>query len=204
MSFRGHCLIWHAYQPSWFENLKGEELKQAIIEHITTVLKHYDGKIDAWDVVNEAIDDSSNGSQWKMRPSFLYQNVPDFIDLAFKTARSVSPSTKLFYNDYNAEGLFGKSEAVFSFVKDLKSRNIPIDGVGLQYHVSTNSYPDYNKINSLIGRYCALGIEVHITEMDVKVEGNESQQTKVYTDALRACLDNSCCKAFLVWGVGDD
>ncbi|ORX44997.1 hypothetical protein BCR36DRAFT_585873 [Piromyces finnis] len=206
MTFRGHCLIWHAYQPAWFESLRGDDLKKAIVDHITTVLKHYDGKIDAWDVVNEAIDDNSTGSNWKLRSSFLSQNVPDFIDIAFKTARSVSPSTKLFYNDYSADGIYAKTDAVFNFVKDLKSRNIPIDGVGLQYHVSTSAYghPSYDQVNSLLGRYCQLGVEVHITEMDVKCEGNESQQPQIFADALRACLNNSCCKAFLVWGVGDN
>ncbi|ORX85879.1 putative xylanase B, partial [Anaeromyces robustus] len=204
MAFRGHCLVWHSMPPGWFEGLKGDALKNAMVEHITKVLKYYEGKIDSWDVVNEAIDDSSNGPQWKMRPSFLYQNIPDFVDLAFKTARAASSTTKLFYNDYNTEGIYGKSEAVFNFVKDMKSRGIPIDGVGLQYHVSTQSYPEYNKINDLIGRYCQLGLEVHITEMDVKSGGNAQAQAKVYSEALKACLSNSCCKAFLIWGVGDN
>jgi len=204
MAFRGHCLIWHSMPPQWFQNLKGDALKNAIVDHINKTLKYYEGKIDTWDVVNEAIDDSSNGPQWKMRPSFLYQNVPDFVDLAFKTARAASSTTKLFYNDYNTEGIYGKSEAVFNFVKDMKSRGIPIDGVGLQYHVSTQSFPQYNKINDLIGRYCQLGLEVHITEMDVKSGGNAQAQAKIYSEALKACLSNSCCTAFLVWGVGDN
>ncbi|KAG4081470.1 hypothetical protein H8356DRAFT_1300325 [Neocallimastix lanati (nom. inval.)] len=168
------------------------------------------GKIDTWDVVNEAIDDSSNGNGWKMRNSFLYQKVPNFIDLAFQTARKVSPNTKLFYNDYNTEGIYGKSESVYQFVKDLVSRNIPIDGVGIQYHVSVQSQPQYNKINDLISRYCKLGLEVHITELDVKCDnqcysGNvEQQQATVFTNALKACLSNSCCTGYLVWGVGDN
>jgi endo-1,4-beta-xylanase len=86
----------------------------------------------------------------------------------------------------------------------MKSRGIPIDGVGLQYHVSTQSFPQYNKINDLIGRYCQLGLEVHITEMDVKSGGNAQAQAKIYSEALKACLSNSCCTAFLVWGVGDN
>ncbi|OUM62907.1 glycoside hydrolase family 10 protein, partial [Piromyces sp. E2] len=208
--FRGHCLIWHAYQPSWFQNADANTLKNAIVDHITKVLQHYEGKIDAWDVVNEAIDDSSNGNGWKMRPSFLYQKVPNFIDLAFQTARKVSPNTKLFYNDYNTEGVYPKTESVFQFVQDLKKRNIPIDGVGIQYHVAVNQQPSYEKINDLISRYCKLGLEVHITELDVKCDnacnaGNlEQQQATVFTNALKACLANSCCTAYLVWGVGDN
>jgi len=203
MEFRGHTLVWHAHMPTWFEGADANTLKNAIVDHITNVLKHYEGKIKAWDVVNEAVDDASNGNGFQLRNSFLRQKVPDFIDIAFQTARKVSPDTKLFYNDYNAEGQYPKSESIYNFVADLKKRNIPIDGVGLQYHVGSNSQPSFDKINNLIGRYCKLGLEVHITELDVKMEGNQNRQTEAYTNALKACLGNSCCKAFLVWGVGD-
>ncbi|OUM57521.1 glycoside hydrolase family 10 protein, partial [Piromyces sp. E2] len=209
MDFRGHALIWHSMAPKWLENEDSNSMKNSIINHITTVLKHYEGKFDTWDVVNEAIDDSSNGNGWKMRNSFLYQKVPNFIDLSFQTARQVSPRTKLFYNDYNTEGIWGKSESVYQFIADLKKRNIPIDGVGLQYHVSVQHQPQFNKINDLIGRYCKLGVEVHITELDVSCESScyagdvESKQSQVFTNALKACLGNSCCTGFLVWGIGD-
>ncbi|ORY23983.1 putative xylanase B, partial [Neocallimastix californiae] len=204
MEFRGHCLIWHAYQPSWFENADANTLKNAIVDHITKTLQHYEGKIKVWDVVNEAIDDNSNGNGWNMRRSFLYNKVPNFVDLAFQTARKVSPNTKLFYNDYNAEGVYAKAESIYNFVADLKKRNIPIDGVGLQYHVGAREQPSYNKINDLIGRYCRLGLEVHITELDVKLQGDQNGQSQAFSNALKACLANSCCKAFLVWGVGDN
>jgi len=211
MAFRGHALIWHAMAPKWLENEDSNTMKQSIINHITTVLKHYEGKIDTWDVVNEAIDDGSNGHGWKMRNSFLYQKVPNFIDIAFQTARQVSPKTKLFYNDYNTEGIWAKSESVYQFVADLKKRNIPIDGVGIQYHVGIKVQPKFESINDLIGRYCKLGVEVHITELDVSCDdncydsdGGDSKQGQVYTNALKACLNNSCCTGFLVWGVGDN
>jgi len=211
MAFRGHALIWHAMAPGWLEREDGNTMKQSIINHITTVLKHYEGKIDTWDVVNEAIDDGSNGNGWKLRNSFLYQKVPDFIDIAFQTARKVSPNTKLFYNDYNTEGIWGKSESCYQFIADMKKRNIPIDGVGIQYHVGINVQPKFEKINNLISRYCKLGVEVHITELDVScddncrdADGGESKQGQVYTNALKACLNNSCCTGFLVWGIGDN
>jgi endo-1,4-beta-xylanase len=210
MAFRGHTLVWHAYMPSWFQNADANTLKNSIVDHITKVLQHYEGKIDAWDVVNEAIDDSSNGNGWKMRNSFLYQKVPNFVDLAFQTARKVSPKTKLFYNDYNTEGIYGKSESVYQFVKDMQKRGIPIDGVGIQYHVSVQSQPQYNKINDLISRYCKLGLEVHITELDVKCDNQcyagdvQTKQAEVFSNALKACLANSCCTGYLVWGVGDN
>jgi endo-1,4-beta-xylanase len=210
MDFRGHALIWHSMAPQWLEREDSNTMRQSIVNHITKVLQHYDGKIDTWDVVNEAIDDSSNGNGWKYRNSFLYQKNKDFIDLAFKTARQVAPKVKLFYNDYNTEGIWGKSESVYQFIADLKKRNIPIDGVGLQYHVSVQHQPQLNKITDLISRYCQLGLEVHITELDVSCEGAcnagdvQNKQGQVFSNALKACLTNSCCTGFLVWGIGDN
>jgi endo-1,4-beta-xylanase len=65
MDFRGHALIWHSMAPQWLEREDSNTMRQSIVNHITKVLQHYDGKIDTWDVVNEAIDDSSNGNGLK-------------------------------------------------------------------------------------------------------------------------------------------
>jgi len=210
MNFRGHCLIWHGYQPVWFMNLKGEELRNAIVDHVTTVLTHYRGKFDTWDIVNEAIDDRSTGEGWIMRPSFLYREVPDFVDIAFKTAREADPDLKLYYNDYNSEGSpsnMGKTLSIYNFVKDMVERGVPIDGVGIQYHAHTTAYPEYESVVEVMKKYADLGLEVQITEMDVSCQNNSieefEKQAEIYGVALRACLDSPNCSAFLLWGFGD-
>ncbi|ORY75899.1 putative xylanase B, partial [Neocallimastix californiae] len=217
--FRGHCLIWHNYQPEWFQNLKGEDLKNAIINHITTVLTHYKGKIDTWDIVNEALADvdATEENPFVLRDSFLLQEVPDYIDIAFKTAREIDPNLKLFYNEYYNEGgphynWFGqnlkKSNATFNFAKDLLDRGVPLDGVGLQYHIQSTSYPTYDQVMEVMAKYAEIGLEVQITEIDVRLDGKLTPelyelQARLYAEALKACLDSSNCTAFLIWGVSD-
>jgi len=219
MKFRGHCLIWHNYQPEWFENLKGDDLKNAIINHITTVLTHYKGKIDTWDIVNEALSDvdATEENPFVLRDSFLYKEVPDYIDIAFKTAREVDPNLKLFYNDYYNEGGMHynkkgmhveKANAVINFAKDLLDRGVPLDGVGLQYHVRSTGYPTYEDVMKTMARYSELGLEVQITEMDVRLDEEPTPelyelQARLYSEGLRACLDSSNCTGFLIWGVSD-
>jgi endo-1,4-beta-xylanase len=212
MKFRGHCLIWFNYQPEWFQNIKGyDNMKNAIVDHITTVLTHYKGKIDTWDIVNEAVDDWSSGENgtFQLRDNFLTRECPDYIDIAFKTAREVDPEVKLYYNDYNNEGLYGsKTDSVYNLVKDMVDRGVPIDGVGLQYHLHTNAYPEYEKVVETMRRYAELGLEVQITEMDVNsVEGKTEEafalQAKLYGEGLRACLNSPNCTGFITWGVGD-
>jgi len=216
MKFRGHCLIWHDYQPEWFQNItSAEEMEKTIVEHITTVLTHYKGKIDTWDVVNEAIANDSVGENgtWTMNDSFIYRALPNFVDIAFKTAREVDPTVKLFYNDFNIEGIDvregKKTNSVYNFVKDMIDRGVPIDGVGIQYHLRTNRIIHYENIMETMARFGQLGLEVQITEMDVNsIEGNTEEafelQAQLYEEGLKACLNSPNCTAFLIWGVGDN
>jgi len=215
MKFRGHCLIWFNYQPQWFQDITDpEEMEKTIVEHITKVMTHYKGKIDTWDVVNEAIEDESTGENgtWELRDTFISRALPNFIDIAFKTAREVDPSVKLFYNDYDIEGIDirkgMKTNAVYNFVKDMIDRGVPIDGVGLQYHLHTDKTVKYENVMETMKRFGDLGLEVQITEMDVNsVEGKTKEsfelQGKLYGEGLQACLDSPNCTGFLIWGVGD-
>jgi len=214
MKFRGHCLLWHGFQPEWFKSLKGNDMKEAIVQHVTGVLNHYKGKVKIWDVVNEAIDDEATGENgtWDFRNTNIIQEVPDFIDVAFKTAREVDPSVKLFYNDYDIEGVDiregKKTNAVYNFLKDALARGVPIDGVGLQYHLHTDKTVKYENVVDTIRRFGELGLEVQITEIDVNSVTGPSQevfeyQAELYADALRACLNSEYCTGFLVWGVDD-
>ena len=213
--FRGHCLIWFNYQPQWFQDITDtKEMEKTIVEHVTKVLTHYKGKIDTWDVVNEAIEDESTGENgtWELRDTFISRALPNFIDIAFKTAREVDPNVKLFYNDYDIEGIDirkgMKTNAVYNFVKDMIERGIPIDGVGLQYHLHTDKTVKYENVIETMKRFADLGLEVQITEMDVNsVEGKTEEsfalQGKLYGEGLQACLDSPNCTGFLIWGVGD-
>ncbi|HTI22631.1 MAG TPA: endo-1,4-beta-xylanase, partial [Kutzneria sp.] len=128
MKVRGHTLAWHSQQPSWWGGLSGSSLRQAMIDHINGVMAHYKGKLAYWDVVNEAFNE--DGSR---RQSNLQGTGNDWIEVAFRTARTADPSVKLCYNDYNIENWsYGKTQGVYNMIRDFKSRGVPIDCVGLQ------------------------------------------------------------------------
>lgn len=206
MRVRGHCLVWHQALPEWVTKSEWtkETLSQALRQHVTGVVSHYKGKIYAWDVVNEAISDRG-----EIRDS-LWNNVigPEYIEIAFRAAHEADPDVLLFYNDYGAEMINPKSDAVYNLVKDLKDRGVPIHGVGLQMHTSLQDYFDSRSLQSNIKRLADLGLIVHITEMDVRIQdgftpGQAASQAKKYGDVLRSCLAETACQAILVWGVND-
>ncbi|MGE7683277.1 endo-1,4-beta-xylanase [Peribacillus simplex] len=208
MKVRGHTLVWHATLPDWIKDKKytKEELSSILKSHIQTVVSHYKGKVYTWDVVNEAYNDDGT-----LRDNIWLRTIgPEYIELAFQWAHEADPNALLFYNDYSNEGLNQKSDAIFEMLKSLKKRGVSIDGVGFQMHSSITYEKNYEVIKENIKRYKDIGLEVHITEMDVKIQhSNKSQkerlqqQAEMYSKTLKLCLSSSNCSSLVTWGVTD-
>lgn len=171
MRVRGHNLCWHEQTPDWlFKDSTGKQVsKQVLLEslrqHIYTIVKRYKGKIYAWDVVNEAIDDNPNNF---LRNSMWYQICgEDFIAKAFEYAHEADPNAVLFYNDYNTERP-EKMERVYKLLKKLVGAKVPINAVGLQAHWSLME-PSAAELRNTIEKFASLGLKVQITELDVSI-----------------------------------
>src|SRR5882724_118814 len=218
MKVRGHCLVWQKYNPAWLMNghFPSKQLSDLLREHISTVMKHYAGKVFAWDVVNEAFDASGGfeKSIWYNAPGIGFAGKRTaYLEQIFRWAREADPKALLFYNDYDAEGLNAKSDAIYAMVKDFKSRGVPIDGVGLQAHIFNLSTKEISSISANITRLTALGLEVHITEMDAAVpldvkghlvnEADLRKQAEIYRFVAKACLQDRGCTAIQTWGFTD-
>ena len=179
---------------------------------------------DVWDVVNEAIDWTA-GRGFHVRENSVWAAVPNYIHKAFKAARRADPNALLFYNDFRFEVNEGKLNYLVEMIKEMQEKNVPIDGVGIQFHVGPNSrWNEWNnggwpitrettaKVIRTIGN---LGLQVHITEIDVDLCSNPpcdvndeellDAQAKMYQDAFAACYyDNpDFCTAFISWGFYD-
>ncbi len=168
IKIHGHTLIWHSQTPQWvFQGENGQPATRELVlkrmkNHIEGVMKHYKGKVDAWDVVNEAFneDGTLRNSQWKRIVG------DDFIEKAFEFARAADPSAKLVYNDYNAYNP-SKRDGIAKLAKELKKKGL-IDAVGMQGHYLLD-YPATNLIEDAIRKYADAGVMVMVTELDVDV-----------------------------------
>jgi endo-1,4-beta-xylanase len=101
-----------------------------------------------------------------------------------------------------------KSTAVYKLVQGMVQRGVPINGVGFQMHLDVDSPPPESEVSANMQRLSDLGLEVHITELDVRIKGAATdqklaQQARVYHDMLQVCLSASNCKAFILWGFTD-
>ncbi len=206
LQVRGHTLVWHHQLPDWLTQggFSRDELLTLLHTHIQTVVQHYRGRIVAWDVVNEAIADDGT-----LRDTFWLRGIgPEYLDLAFRWTHEADPDARLFLNDFGGEGLGRKSDAIYALVRRLRQDGVPLDGVGFQMHIAPERAPGTVNIAANIDRLAALGVEVHITEMDVRLplpvtaEALESQ-ARLYRDILDVCLRADACTALVFWGFTD-
>ena len=217
MKFRGHTLLWHASNPDWLttaaKTASPSNMAQLMREHIETVMSHYRGKAYAWDVVNEAFLDSGalRDSVWYNQPGIGVAGTA-YIEQAFRWANAADPSAVLFYNDYSIEGPGTKFNAVLAMCKDFVARGVPIHGVGFQAHLTTSGFPANGQLQSNFAQMAALGLQVQITEFDVRLpidsSGNASAQnakaqSDIYGRILSVCLAAPNCTAFQTWGFTD-
>jgi len=202
MKVKGHTLVWDSQLPPWVAAITDTtELRDVMINHITQVVSHYRGKVDAWDVVNEAWTESGHALRITVFSQYLGAG---FIDEAFNAAHAADPDARLYYNDYGADGLGLKSDAIYNMVKGMLARGVPIHGVGLQMHTTAADSPSAVDIAANMQRLGALGIDVSITELDVQLcTGDLDAQRSRFHDIVATCVAESSCKAVTVWGVTD-
>ncbi|MQS08689.1 endo-1,4-beta-xylanase [Streptomyces alkaliphilus] len=208
---RGHTLLWHSQNPAWLEegDFTAEELREILREHITTVVGRYAGRIQQWDVANEIFDEEG---ELRTRDNIWIRELgPGIVADAFRWAHEVDPAAKLFFNDYNVEGVNAKSDAYYALVQELLAEGVPVHGFAVQGHLSTRyGFPGDLERNLL--RFDELGLETAVTELDVRMDLPASglptkaqlmQQADYYDRALSACLAVEGCNSFTIWGFTD-
>jgi endo-1,4-beta-xylanase len=152
------------------------KLDTALKSFITGMLTHYSGKVKAWDVINEVLDNSGkirdNGNSPNANNAndyFVWSNYlgRDFAYKAFKYAEAADPSATLFINDYGLESNTAKLDSLISYADELKKRGAKVDGIGTQMHI--NFTTKYDGIDEMMKKLAATGLKIRISELDVRV-----------------------------------
>jgi endo-1,4-beta-xylanase len=210
---RGHNLIWHEQLPTWFPGpITKANARQAMIDHIQAEMQHFAGRIQAWDVVNEGINPKDGLPNGLRKTPWLELVGPDYIDLAYRTAREADPKALLTYNDYDIEypDQEKKRDAVLAMVRRMKATGVPIDAVGVQSHLKADLAPPGKELQEFVREMAKMNLQVFVTELDVadrKVPGTARERdavvAKVYRDYLTMMLAEPNVKAVLTWGITD-
>ena len=176
MRIRGHNLVWAtgAQTPSYAAGDGTNSLaNQATVtsniqEHIQNEVQHFGNKVYAWDVINEPLD--PNQPDCLVHGPFYNVLGRSYLDVALHAARQYAPAgTKLFINDYSTADP-NRLACLVKVIRDLRSRGIPIDGVGHEMHNAIN-YPSVQAMENAINTVHRAfpDIEQQITELDVSV-----------------------------------
>lgn len=199
----GHTLVWHSDVPKWVSpDWPADRVRAVLQEYVTTVVSRYRGRVWAWDVVNEVLDEDGT-----LRDTLWLRKLgPGYVADAFRWAHAADPGARLFINDYGVEGRTRKSDALLKLVRDLRRAGVPVDGVGFQSHLRWDQPP--RDLTRNLRRFAQLGVSVAITELDVRVAlpatpQKLERQATLYRQVLQACLAVPACVSFTVWGFTD-
>lgn len=208
---RGHTLLWHSQNPRWLTSgdFTDDEMRALLQEHIATVVGRYRGRIVHWDVANEIFDDE--GVLRTEENPFLARFGTAVVADALRWAHEADPDAVLYLNDFNVESIGPKSDAYYALVQELLAAGAPLGGFGVQGHLSTQ-YPFPDDLEANLRRFTDLGLEVAITELDVRVPvdaagraepGDVEKQVDYYGRAVASCVAVERCTSLTLWGVTD-
>jgi endo-1,4-beta-xylanase len=217
LALRGHNLLWHHRTPSWYFRLNARsELERAIVEHIQAMVGRYRGMVHSWDVVNEPIEPKDGRSDGLRNGVFLEKLGPDYIDLAFQTARETDPAARLVVNDYDLEFDTPEQEArrttLLNLLERMQRSGTPVDVVGIETHLSCAGGPPFSasRLRRFLAELAGLGLTIQITELDVTDENapadpvvRDSLVADAYSRFLDAALDEAAVKMVVTWGLSD-
>lgn len=209
----GHALIWNSV-PEWLSHIDADSVywNDYMKNYVHTVVGRYKGKIAAWDVVCEAIDDNGNINMdniWAKKIGVSY------IEKAFLYAHQADPDAILFYNDYGHEYSDKRLNGILKLIQDLRKKGIPVHGIGMQMHTRYDLGDE--RWEKAIKACAATGLQIHISELDISMNQTEKKADAVFTKELAYlqkekykfivntynALPDSVKYGVTTWGVGD-
>jgi endo-1,4-beta-xylanase len=214
MLIRGHNLCWHQSTPKWLDGyLNHDNAEKILTEHVEKVVQHYSGKMQSWDVVNEAIDIKAGEQNGFRTKSVWYEFLgEDFVEIAFKAAAKHDNHALLMYNDYDLETNSDKRRKVLDLIERLKTKGIRIDGLGTQAHLGSNFSKNFSAdgYRQFLSDAAKMGLKITVTELDVNdqklpadTNNRDNIVAQVYHDFLDVALRHPAVNGFLTWGIAD-
>ena len=216
MKMRGHTPVWYASNPPWLdEKVLAAPDDEILTDYVARLVGRYRGRMHSWDVVNEAIYPQDGRADGLRNCIWLKRFGPDYIDLAYHTAKRADPSALLVYNDWGCEGGEAWNDrfraATLKFLEGALARKVPIEALGLQGHLKAfGPGVDQRKLRAFLDAVRAMGLRILVTEHEVDDSGgplDAATRDRAVADAsarfLDVMLENEATLAVLTWGLTD-
>lgn len=215
MRLRGHTALWYKNLPVWTADMLSQpDGRDLIVRRVRDVVGHFRGRVVEWDVVNEVLEPADHlPGELRNWPPFAHGD-PGYITDCFHAAHEADPQALLFYNDYGFEYLSdGENQrraAALKLIEELKMRNAPIHGLGIQCHLKVGNHFDAAIFRAFLSDVAALGVRISLTELDVddqRLAADFTERDRQVAEHARlfldTALDEPAVKTLLTWGMSD-
>ena len=217
MESRGHALVWHISNPAWLgEALDSPHPPETLLtDYITATARHYRGKVQSWDVVNEAINTEDDRPDGLRANQWLKAFGPGYMDTAYHAAHAADSQALLVYNDYGLETAGAwqdkRRRTALALLDGMRNRGVPCGALGIQAHLKAYSQNfDERIFSDFLSQVAAMGYKILITELDISDEGGPSAPTQRDQKAaqltkqfLDVALDQHATTTIITWGLSD-
>lgn len=202
---KGHTLVWHVEHPAWLDRARSL-VGTHMAEHVRTTVSRYRGRVAAWDVANEVMDDEGG-----LRRDLLTEELGEgWLDTAFAEARAADPEALLLLNETGVARQGAKQAGFLALLERLLEREVPVDGVGLQLHQHGTHPVGPTELRRSLAAFSDLGLRIEVSELDVRLTGlaghtaaRDQVAAVIVGETVAACVESAACEAVTVWGVGD-
>jgi endo-1,4-beta-xylanase len=216
MAAHGHALVWHEALPPWFDAAAdAATMRQVLRRHVSGVAGHFAGRLAVWDVVNEAVAPHEHQPGGLRATPFLRAIGPDYIPLALQWAAEADPAAKLRINEFDLElrnrYQQDRRAAMLELLNTLVRRRVPLHAVGIQAHLRLREASwDAEVLRRFIRDAASLGLEVHVTELDIidrlapaDIAARDAEAAAMLRDFLSAVLAEPAVTTIALWGLTD-
>ena len=159
---KGHPLVWDhpASSPNWLPD-DPKEIERLSITRVREIISRYQGRIDIWDVVNEATHLANKTIKTNMADWAAAQGAVPYVTEHLEAARAANPQATLLVNDYRIE------PAYYHILESLRRHGrFLFDTVGIQSHMHDGVWP-LHKVWDTCDTYSKLGLPLHFTESTI-------------------------------------
>jgi endo-1,4-beta-xylanase len=213
----GHTLVWHEAIPDWaIHELKAGDPRALLVDHITTVVRRYAGRVVSWDVINEPVERNDRRPDGLRKSPWFEALGPGYLEIALRAAHAADPNARLAIADYGLEyddigWMVEKRGTMLDLLRGLKARGVPLHALALQGHLLGDHPPAFGAgLAAFLREVASLGLAIYVTELDVNdqnIPGDIAQRDRVVADIygrfLRTVLTEPATQIVVTWGLSD-
>lgn len=209
---KGHCLTWCHFVPEWLEKYGSEKRKQLLEKRFKEIAERYGDSIPSFDIVNESASNYRTGKRT------LFDDWDEYaLELGGKyfanNIKILNETNEAIWRDYATEG---KYMAFNMQLKDFVKKGLPIDEIGLQYHIfepkerfeNNNTFLNAEFMIEILDIFDAYNFPMHISEITIpsyngKVPQNEAVQAELVEILYTTWFATRNMKSIVWWNLVD-